>query len=113
MVFYQMFKISSVVPRGSIVGPMFFIIFINDLPQQIMSKCFGYADNYTLATTNPVILQIDVHRISKWCQKMSLTLKKCKIVNCKGSAVVKMNRLAIQQAEVEKDLGNMISKTLT
>ena len=41
-----------------------------------MSKCFGYADDYKLTGTNPVILQIDVHRIPKWWTQV---FKKTKI----------------------------------
>ena len=80
-----------------------------------MSKCFGYADDYKVIATNPVTLQVDAHRIWKWCQNnmMSLNLKKCKTVSFKGTSTVKMSEITIQQAEVEKDLGIIVSKSLT
>ena len=46
----------SGVPQGSKVVHMLFNIFIIDLPQQIMSKSFGYADDCKVIATNPVIL---------------------------------------------------------
>ena len=105
-------NVQSGVPRGSKVEPMLFIISINDLPQQIMSMCIGYADDYNIIAKNLVILQIDTHGIWKWCQdNMSLNLKK-KTVHFKVSSIVKTNQPTIQQAEVE-DLGIIVSKSLT
>ena len=77
-----------------------------------MSICSGYADDYKVFAKNPVILQIDTHRIWKWCQdKMSLNLK-VKTVHFKRSSIVKTNQPTIQQAEVE-DLGITVWKSLT
>ena len=45
-------EVFSGVPQGSILGPLFFLVFINDLPSCVMSKSFGYADDYKIVGDN-------------------------------------------------------------
>ena len=39
------------VPQGSILGPLFFILFINDLPLYVSSQVDLYADDTTLTAS--------------------------------------------------------------
>ena len=64
------------VPQGSIMGPVLFCIYINDLPLHIPSnsaECHMLADDTTLHTTGKSVVQIQktlqlcLDNISVWC----------------------------------------------
>ena len=40
--------VTSSVPQGSVLGPLIFTIFINDLPALVKNKCKLYADDCKL-----------------------------------------------------------------
>ncbi len=63
------------VPQGSILEPLLFIIFMNDLPLYVNSNFDMYADDSILhAAAKTVdelelILNSDVECVSKWCKQ--------------------------------------------
>lgn len=80
--------VSSGVPQGSVLGPLLFLIYINDLPKSVASHIRLFADDCVLYSkiTNPsdhVILQHDLHSIQAWCGHWLMTLNtdKCKLVS--------------------------------
>ena len=77
--------ISSSVPQGSILGPLLFIIYINDF-----SKCLKYSNNLSFADDTTIILSAknnnllfqkgnkELENIDNWliANKLSLNVKK-------------------------------------
>lgn len=81
------YSIASGVPQGSVLGPLIFILFINDLCYRLKSQKLLYADDlkiYRIVTSmlDCCALQDDVNELNLWCTEngMELNVKKCKSV---------------------------------
>ena len=87
-VFSDSLNLKSGVPQGSILGPLFFNIYLNDLFYFVDSKICNYADDNTIfaASHDPneikSQLQQSLKCISEWFQinYFVLNLDKCKLL---------------------------------
>lgn len=82
-------NVTSGVPQGSHLGPLLFLVFIDDIYDVIKnSKILLYADDCKIYKTiqnakDCEKLQYDIDNIAKWCQlnNMFLNLDKCQVMS--------------------------------
>jgi len=79
--------VTSGVPQGTVLAPLLFLCFINDLPDKIKSRLRLYADDVLLYSTiksldDCHILQEDLNTLNKWAQtwKMTFNASKCEFL---------------------------------
>ena len=81
--------VTSGVPQGSVLEPLLFILYMNDLVDHLQnSQVYLYADDLKLLCVDCFEgLQIDINGIYEWSRKSQLEFhpKKCKAMNFKRS----------------------------
>ena len=92
-----------------------FILYINDIPDCAMSANFRYAVDYKIVCNDPLNLNIDAKRIWNWRVKnsMPVNVSKAKILSVKGNAKVEVNGIVLEEKAEMKDLGLIITSTLS
>ena len=88
--------IISGVPQGTVLGPLLFLIYINDLPDNISSNIRLFADDCVIYRpinnlTDVNALQSDLVNIQTWCEKWLMTL------NTRKSSLLTFHRRQSQQ----------------
>ena len=71
-------KIKAGVPQGSILGPLLFLVYINDLPEGLATNAKLFADDISLfsvvhdSTLSSVSLNNDLRNISPWAYQWKM-----------------------------------------
>lgn len=78
----------SGVPQGSVLGPLLFVLFINDMPALVSHFCKLFADDTKLIAViknweDVTNLQSDIDALTKWSQdwQMLFNEDKCKVMH--------------------------------
>ena len=121
--------VKSGVPQGSVLGPLLFLIYINDLPECInYASCRLFADDAkfvkTVVTSNDCTqLQLDLTSLEQWCNTWRLNLNQHKCTHLRLSLSNQANSpqtvayevcwTALEPVMSQRDLGVTVTYNLS
>jgi ribonuclease P/MRP protein subunit RPP40 len=115
--------VSSRVPQDSVMGPLLFLIYINDIDNGIASKNLKFADDTKLyrqvGTAEDIAkLRNDLEKLAGWSKEwlMLFNVEKCKVMHTgfgNGRARYMMDDgVQLQEVHEEMDLGVLVQDNL-
>ena len=116
--------IISGVPQGSVLGPLLFVIYINDLPELVQALLFLFADDSKIwkgieGNEDIVSLQQDLEIMDRWSKKWLLEFHPDKLkvlhMNLRHEEMgykYKMGNDEVKETKHEKDLGIIVDVRL-
>ncbi|MBY0581224.1 MAG: hypothetical protein K2P53_06055 [Rickettsiales bacterium] len=125
-------RVTSGVPQGSVLGPLLFVLFVNDYPDDISNYTKLYADdskiigiiNINQSSSDYQKLQTDIDSAVNWSHNwlMHFNIEKCKVmhVGCRKNKSTHIYTMAdingirrnLSPTCIERDLGVLISDNL-
>ena len=118
-------QVKSGVPQGSVLGPLLFVIYINDLPECIRSTSYLFADDTKVlrkiySEDDAKLLQADIDILDNWSKKWLLRFHpdKCHVLtigkfeNISHTERYKLGNTELEHVFEEKDLGVMIDSDM-
>ena len=114
-------SIISEVPKGTVLGPILFLVHINDLPAAVTSQVRLFAENYLLyrkinTFKDNLSLQQDLQALEQWAETwgMKFNASKCHILSIKGnsSSFCKHNNTVLKHVSDNPYLGVLFSTDL-
>lgn len=117
----------SSVPQGSILSPLLFALFINDLPQLIRANILLFADDLKIFLkiqnhNDARLLQKDIETVVNWCKNNNLQLNvpKCNVMSFTRRSEstfqhfnYNINGTTLNRVQTIRDLGVVFDSKLT
>jgi hypothetical protein len=110
--------VTSGVPQGSVLGPLLFVIYINDIDEGIVSKISKFADDTKLCAKvnnedEAKVLRDDLATLYQWSEdwQMLFNIDKCAVMHVgkkNNKFEYKMGERELRSTEEEKDLGVIV-----
>ena len=124
--FSSLAQVRSGVPQGSILGPLLFVLFINDLCDVLSpgTGVYMYADDTKIwrqidSENDQKILQLDINELYNWSlrNKIRFHPDKCKVIRVSlkhkpYNFTYNMNGHVLETVVSERDLGVIVSSNL-
>ena len=117
--------VRSGIPQGTVLGPFLFLLFINDMPDSVLSKLFLYADDSKIyrvinnASADREILQNDLDRLYEWSRTWLMKIHPDKLFGMEigGSRECPeydytVGPMMVKYSKVEKDIGVEVDDNL-
>jgi ribonuclease P/MRP protein subunit RPP40 len=115
-------KVKSGVPQGSVLGPLLFLIYINDIDEVVASKILKFADDtklYGVVANQQDIerLKNDLKNLCNWSADwlMLFNVDKCKVMHFgynNSKSTYGMNGKDLEEISEERDLGVIVQQDL-
>ena len=118
-------SVTSGVPQGTVLGPLMFLLYINDIISNINSPLRKFADDcllYRIINTSEdiIILQKYLDQIASWVStwQLRLNINKCALIHCSRSHSpiiyhYTLNNCILKQTDSHPYLGVMLDKTMS
>jgi len=118
-------QIRAGVPQGSVLGPMLYLLFTNDLPTTPQVLTATYADDTAIvassnnAVTATQLLQSNINKIQEWLEKWRIKINESKSTHVTfttridTSPPITLNNKVIPQSKEVKYLGIHLDRRLT
>jgi len=124
--FSHLINVLSGVPQGSVLAPLLFLLFVNDLPDWITANIKMFADDTKMwqslsSKEDSITLQAELDSLSEWSNRwlLKFNLRKCKVMHIGNNLSTEYfmdndeeNKVKIEEITIEKDLGIYITNDL-
>ena len=108
-------EVLSDILQGSVLGPLLFVLYINDLPDYVENKAKLFADDLKLIAnaTNRKIIDDDLRKLEQWERTwlLEFNLDKCKVMHLDFNNNQKLSYIldntVLESCEHEKRFGRL------